>query len=94
MSKEKETVYVHIGALNNELANHLIGKLATLADASIKNERQVKAFKDVMKSIIWEVEATRSTNTGRRLRICKAEGYPMFTPFIEKRIEAEIAAIM
>ncbi len=36
----------------NSNTDDLVGKLCTLVDASIANEHQAKAFKDVLKSIV------------------------------------------
>ncbi|MBA7633886.1 hypothetical protein ES703_41457 [subsurface metagenome] len=52
-------------------ANHLIGKLLTLADAAIKDERQLKAFKDMMKIIIWENETITLDRNGSRVKSIK-----------------------
>ena len=89
MSNEKETVYIRISSLDNELANHLIGRLATLADASIENERQVKAFKDVLKSTIWEIESERTVASGRILYACKKAGFSMLPDWLEQQISME-----
>ena len=86
MLEGKETAYVKISSLDNELANYLIGKLATLADASIENERQAKAFKDVLKGIIWGVESERSVATGRILYSCQRDGLPMLPDWLKKEI--------
>lgn len=86
MWEEKETVYVRISSLDNELANALIGKIATLADASMENERQAKAFKDVLKSIIWHIESERSTAVGRILYVCHRDGFPMIPDWLKKEI--------
>ncbi len=86
MSDEKETAYVKISALDNELANHLIGRLATLADASIESERQAKAFKDILKSIIWSVEGERTVAMGRILYCCQRDGLSTLPDWLKKQI--------
>ena len=34
--------------------NHLVGQIATLLDATLPDERQAKAAKDIAKTLIWE----------------------------------------
>lgn len=87
---EKETTYTNISSLNNELANLLIGKLKTLVDASVENERQAKAFKDMLSSIIWEIENTRSTGVGRILYASQKAELPMLPDWIVKQISNEM----
>ena len=87
---EKETTYTNISGLNNELANLLLGKLKTLVDASVENERQAKALKDILSSIIWEIENTRSTGVGRRLYACEKAGVPLLPDWIVKQISTEM----
>ena len=87
---EKETTYTSISSLNNELANFLIGRLATLADASMENERQAKAFKDMLKAIVWESENTRSTGVGRILYSCQKAEVLMLPDWLEKQISVEM----
>lgn len=87
---EKETTHTNISSLNNELANLLIGKLKTLVDASVENERQAKAFKDMLSSIVWEIETTRSTGVGRILYACEKAGVPVLPDWIVKQISAEM----
>ena len=87
---EKETTYINISNLNNELANLLIGKLKTLVDALMENERQAKAFKDMLSSTIWEIENTRSTGVGRILYACEKNGVPMLPDWIVKQISVEM----
>lgn len=87
---EKETVYVNISSLNNSLANSLIGRLATLADASMENERQAKAFIDMIKALIWENENTRSTGVGRILYAGQKAKLPILPDWIIKQISTEM----
>ena len=56
----------NICKMNEELANKLVGKLATLADASIASDRQVKFFKDSIKNIVWDIEKERAERTGMK----------------------------
>lgn len=87
---EKETTYTNISSLNNELANLIIGKLKTLVDASLGSERQAKAFKDMISSIIWEIETTRSTGVGRILYAGEKGGVPVLPDWIVKQISTEL----
>lgn len=87
---EKETTFTSMSSLNNELANLLIGKLKTLVDASVENERQAKAFKDVVSSIVWEIENTRSTGVGRILYACDKAGIPVLPDWIVTQISHEM----
>ena len=87
---EKETTYGNISRFDNELANLLVGKLKTLVDASVENERQAKAFKDVLSSIIWEIESTRSTGVGRVLYASEKAGIPVLPDWIVGQISTEM----
>ena len=87
---EKETTYTSISGQNNELANLLIGKLKTLVDASVENERQAKAFKDMLSSMVWEIETTRSTGVGRILYACEKAKVPAIPDWLVKQISTEM----
>lgn len=87
---EEETVYVNISSLNNEFANLLIGKLKTLVDASVENERQAKAFKDMVSNTIWEIENTRSTGVGRILYAGQKAKLPILPDWIIGQISTEM----
>ena len=87
---EKETTYISISSFNNELANLLIGKLKTLVDASVENERQAKAFKDILSSTIWEIENTRSTGIGRILYAGEKAKLPILPGWIIKQIAQQM----
>ena len=87
---DKETTYTNISGHSNELANLLVGKLKTLVDASVENERQAKAFKDMLSSIIWEIENNRSTGIGRILYASEKANIPALPDWIVKQISNEM----
>lgn len=82
------TIYGAIIDINRDGVNYLIGKLATLADALIENDRQAKAFKDTLKSIIWENEGRFNVALCAELYACKQRKTPMFCDETEARIKA------
>jgi len=86
----EKTTYELIDRTDSELANFLLGRLATLADASMENERQAQAFKDLLKSIIWENETTRSTSIRRILYSCRKAKVPTFPDWLEKQVAIEL----
>ncbi len=43
----------------NQITNHLIGKIVTLLDSIIADERQAKAAKDLAKGMLWDIENDR-----------------------------------
>lgn len=83
------TVYGTLIDINRDGVNYLIGKLATLADGAMENDRQAKAFKDTLKSMVWENELRFNTALRAELYACKQRGTPMFCDETEARIKAE-----
>lgn len=95
MSEEgsaEKTFYNQITDANTDAAMSLVGKLLTLADASLTDERQLKAFKDMLKSIIWDAESRSHLVIRRRLYDCREAGAAMFPSYIEERVKMEVAA--
>ncbi|GAG76064.1 unnamed protein product [marine sediment metagenome] len=42
-----------------QITNHLIGKIVTLLDSVIADERQAKAAKDLARTMLWDTENDR-----------------------------------
>ncbi len=55
-----ETLSERLGEHGNQITKHLTGKILTLLDSVLVDERQVKAAKDLAQSIIWGVEGERA----------------------------------
>lgn len=53
MSK-KEQVPSGYWEIGTDATNNLVGRIATLLDAIIPDDRQAKAAKDMAKTLIWE----------------------------------------
>lgn len=83
------TVFDVICGSNLQLTNDLIGKLLTLVDASIPNERQAKAFKDVLRNIVWKREDHRIASLRSDLYYCEKQGSPMLEDSQRKYLELE-----
>ena len=87
------TIYGVIMDINGEGTSTLVGKLLTLADASIENERQVKAFKDTLRNTIWENQQRTDAIIGEKLYACeeKPEKIPMMSDNAKRHIKARYA---
>lgn len=53
---EPALLWHELEELKTHIINNLVGELCTLMDSMMDNERQVKAAKDMVKSILWASE--------------------------------------
>jgi len=89
----KETYHSKIRGLNVDAANHLIGRLATLVDALLQDERQAKAFKDTLKAIVWESESKLSEELRETLYSCRMNSLSWMTHNEWVQVEKKIGKI-
>ena len=56
----EESLFARLGEHGNQITKHLVGKIVTLLDSVLADERQAKAAKDLAKTMIWDVENERA----------------------------------
>jgi len=55
----EETLYHRLREVGYGLAQDLVGRICTVIDATLVDERQAKAAKDLAKGIIWRLQRER-----------------------------------
>lgn len=65
---KEESYYLshRLSEFHYDLFKDLTGRLCTLVDSSVQNDRQVKAMKDIVKQILWE-QGDRMRTTDERI---------------------------
>ena len=99
MSKEKQvgetppatetTLWGLLGDSTIASMRHLEGQLLTLMDAITSDERQVKAIKDTVKTLLWSEEREMEKYTERWLHLYSASKMPVVPDWLEKRFRKE-----
>ncbi len=68
---------------------HLEGQLLTLMDAITNDERQVKAIKDTVKTLLWAEERETEKYIERWLHLHSRSKMPIVPDWLEKRFKKE-----
>lgn len=86
--EKAKTLWEMLGNANRYHINNLIGRLCTLVDSSLENERQCKAFKDMVKQLVWSTngEQDKSLET-ILLEFSKEYKVTVFPDWLEKRLK-------
>lgn len=86
---EKTTIWNELHGYLYEHGQDVKGKICTLLDSSIPNERQVKATKDIAKQILWHSDDEVKRVIENILYDAIAAGYPLIPEWLLKEIKRQ-----
>ena len=89
-AKKYTSLYDALHQLEYEVMDRLVGKLLTLLDATIADERQVKATKDMAKGIIYASAREFADYIKFPLWTCQQTDIPLLPEWLEVERKKEL----
>lgn len=83
------TLWMLLGDSTIASIRHLEGQLLTLMDAITSDERQVKAIKDTVKTLLWVEEREMEKYIERWLHLYSTSKMPIVPDWLERRFKKE-----